>query len=61
MDPYNPADAKRRAQMEPLVEIYQDKGSSECRYDPRYLAGTDITNSRRRCSSSRRSPRTARR
>ena len=41
MDPYNTADAKRHAEMEPLVEIYQDKGSSECRYDPRYLAGTD--------------------
>ncbi len=41
LDPYNTDDAKRHAQMEPLVEIYQDKGSSECRYDPRFLAGTD--------------------
>jgi hypothetical protein len=41
LDPYNTADAKRHQQMEPLVEIYQDKGSSECRYDPRYLSGTD--------------------
>lgn len=41
LDPYNTEDAKRHALMEPLVEIYQDKGSSECRYDPRYLAGTD--------------------
>lgn len=41
LDPYNTADAKRHLQMEPLVEIYQDKGASECRYDPRYLAGTD--------------------
>lgn len=41
LDPFNTADAKRHQQMEPLVEIYQDKGSSECRYDPRYLAGTD--------------------
>ncbi len=41
LDPYNTDDAKRHAQMEPLVEIYQDKGSSECRYDPRYLAGTN--------------------
>lgn len=41
LDPYNTADAKRHAQMEPLVEIYQDKGASECRYDPRFLAGTD--------------------
>ncbi len=41
LSPYNAADAARHAEMEPLVEIYQDKGSSECRYDPRYLAGTD--------------------
>jgi hypothetical protein len=41
LDPYNTADAKRHLQMEPLVEIYQDKGASECRYDPRFLAGTD--------------------
>jgi hypothetical protein len=41
MDPYNREDAERHARMEPLVEIYQDKGSSECRYDPRFLAGTD--------------------
>ena len=40
LDPYNTEDAKRHQQMEPLVEIYQDKGSSECRYDPRFLAGT---------------------
>lgn len=40
LDPYNTADAKRHLEMEPLVEIYQDKGASECRYDPRYLAGT---------------------
>lgn len=41
LDPFNTEDARRHQQMEPLVEIYQDKGSSECRYDPRYLAGTD--------------------
>jgi hypothetical protein len=41
LDPYNVDDAKRHLQMEPLVEIYQDKGASECRYDPRFLAGTD--------------------
>ncbi len=40
LDPYNVEDAKRHQQMEPLVEIYQDKGASECRYDPRFLAGT---------------------
>ncbi|HEX3474104.1 MAG TPA: DUF3604 domain-containing protein [Kofleriaceae bacterium] len=41
LDPFNTEDAKRHQAMEPLVEIYQDKGSSECRYDPRFLAGTD--------------------
>jgi len=41
LDPFNAEDAKRHQEMEPLVEIYQDKGSSECRYDPRFLAGTD--------------------
>jgi hypothetical protein len=41
LNPYNTADAKRHLQMEPLVEIYQDKGASECRYDPRFLAGTN--------------------
>jgi uncharacterized protein DUF3604 len=41
LTPYNTDDAKRHLQMEPLVEIYQDKGASECRYDPRYLAGTN--------------------
>jgi len=41
LSPFNTEDAKRHQDMEPLVEIYQDKGSSECRYDPRFLAGTD--------------------
>ncbi|HEV8242109.1 MAG TPA: DUF3604 domain-containing protein [Thermoanaerobaculia bacterium] len=41
LNPFNTADAKRHLQMEPLVEIYQDKGGSECRYDPRFLAGTN--------------------
>jgi hypothetical protein len=41
LSPYNTDDARRHAEMEPLVEIYQDKGSSECRYDPRFLAGTN--------------------
>jgi hypothetical protein len=40
LDPFNTEDAKRHLQMEPLVEIYQDKGASECRYDPRFLSGT---------------------
>ena len=41
LDPYNVDDAKRHLLMEPLVEIYQDKGASECRYDPRFLSGTN--------------------
>jgi len=41
LEPYNVDDAKRHQQMEPLVEIYQDKGASECRYDPRFLSGTE--------------------
>ena len=40
LDPFNTEDARRHQQMEPLVEIYQDKGASECRYDPRFLSGT---------------------
>ena len=28
---------------EPLVEIYQDKGSSECRWDPRFKEGVETT------------------
>lgn len=41
---YDPADteeAVKRAAFEPLVEIYQDKGSSECRYDPRFESGVE--------------------
>ena len=33
--------AKQRQQFEPLVEIYQAKGSSECRWDPRLQAGVE--------------------
>jgi hypothetical protein len=35
-DPFNAEDARRKARFEPLVEIYQDKGSSECRWDQRF-------------------------
>jgi hypothetical protein len=41
LDPFNVEDARRHARMEPLVEIYQDKGGSECRWDPRYGSGTE--------------------
>jgi Protein of unknown function (DUF3604) len=37
------ADAAERQAMEPLVEIYQDKGSSECRFDPRFNQGVGTT------------------
>lgn len=39
--PFNKIDAERRAKFEPLVEIYQNKGSSECRFDPRFKRGVD--------------------
>jgi hypothetical protein len=41
VDPFNKEDARRHQRFEPLVEIYQDKGSSECRFDPRFKAGTE--------------------
>ena len=40
-DPFNTEDAKRKAKFEPLVEIFQAKGSSECRWDPRFRRGVD--------------------
>jgi hypothetical protein len=39
-DPADPAEAAERAFFEPLTEIYQHKGSSECRYDR--LAGRGV-------------------
>jgi len=33
MDPLDRADAQRRQDFEPLVEIFQHKGASECRFD----------------------------
>ena len=33
--------SKQRQKFEPIVEIYQSKGSSECRWDPRQRAGVD--------------------
>jgi hypothetical protein len=41
LDPFNKEDARRHARFEPLVEIYQDKGSSECRWDPRFKSGVE--------------------
>ncbi len=40
--PFNAEDARRKAQFEPLVEIYQDKGASECRFDPRPDSGGGV-------------------
>jgi len=42
-DPPDRAFAQQRQFFEPLVEIYQDKGSSECRWDPRYQEGVETT------------------
>jgi hypothetical protein len=42
-DPPTPAFAQERQFFEPLVEIYQDKGSSECRWDPRFQEGVETT------------------
>ena len=42
-DPFNDEDARRRQRFEPLVEIYQDKGSSECRWDPRFKEQVGLT------------------
>lgn len=42
-DPPTREFAAKRQQWEPLVEIYQTKGSSECRWDPRLQAGVETT------------------
>jgi hypothetical protein len=42
-DPASPAEAAIRASFEPLFEIYQHKGSSECRFDLRFQAGVDTS------------------
>ncbi len=40
VDPLDRADAQRRRDLEPLVEIFQHKGASECRFDR--LAGAGV-------------------
>jgi hypothetical protein len=42
-DPPTREFAEERQFFEPLVEIYQDKGSSECRWDPRFKEGVETT------------------
>ena len=42
-DPANVAEAKERAFFEPLTEIYQHKGASECRYDRLAHKGVETT------------------
>jgi hypothetical protein len=42
-DPIDAADARRRQRREPLVEIFQHKAGSECRFDRLAGAGTDTT------------------
>ena len=47
-DPLSPQDALRRQQREPLVEIHQIKGNSECRYDR--IAGEGVGTADELCS-----------
>jgi hypothetical protein len=47
-DPLSPEDALRRQQREPLVEIHQIKGNSECRYDR--IAGAGVGTTDELCS-----------
>ena len=42
-DPKSAEEARRRNELEPLIEIVQHKGQSECRWDRRFNAGVDTT------------------
>src|SRR6185436_11378359 len=42
-DPADTDVARERQHFEPLVEVIQHKGQSECRFDPMYGTGTDTT------------------
>ncbi len=48
LDPADAAEARRRQDLEPLVEIHQNKGNSECRFDR--LAGRGVETNDELCT-----------